>query len=353
MGVSGARCGARGGAVLGVFLVAILFATVASAADKTDAIVLKNGDRITGEIRGLQNGLLSYKTDTLGTLSVEWHSVAKISSIWLFILEDSQGRRYTGSLQNGPEPGQVVVRTGEGPVTLQLADLVGIARYGARLSQRFQGFVDGAFTLQKAQKERTLNLAAQINYISTKWDIRADASSYLSSRENAVSTTRELLSLDARRVYKNRWSGAAFGQLEKNTELNLDLRLLGGLGVGRYFIRTNRRVLDGVAAVDVTRENYYGDTASKTGAEAVFGIDYQAFRYVFPNMNISASAYAYPSLTTSGRVRLKFQTNFRYELFSRFYVSLGFVDNYDSKPGGEGTTKNDYGLNLGISWSLN
>jgi hypothetical protein len=355
MFVTGPRPARTGRTACRALLLTLFFVVgqPAAGADKTDVVVLKNGDRITGEIRGLQNGLLTYKTDDIGILSVEWERVVRISSVWLFILEDTRGRRYTGALQEAPEPGRVVVRAGEGPVTLELADIVGIARFGTNLFQRFQGYLDLGFSLQKAQKERTLNLAAQIDYISTKWDIRTDATSYLSSQENVPNTTKNLLTLDLKRVFENRWNAAAIAQLEQNTELNLRLRLLGGLGLGRYFIRTNRHVLDGIAGVDVTRENYYDETASKTGAEGVFGLSYRTFRYVFPNMDISASAYAYPSLTTKGRVRLKFQTNVRYELFRRFYVSLGFVDNYDSKPGGETTTKNDYGLTFGISWSLN
>ncbi len=339
----------------GVLFLTILFALgpLAAGADKTDVVVLKNGDRVTGEIRGLQNGLLTYKTDDMGTLSVEWERVVKISSQWLFILEDSSGKRHTGSLQEAAEPGRVVVRTGEGPVTLALADIVGIARFGSRLFQRFQGYLDVAFSLQKAQQERTLNISAEIDYNSRKWDVRTSASSYVSRQENTPKTTKYTLVMDVMRVFENRWSAAALSMVEQNTELNLALRLLGGLGLGRYFVRTNRHVLTGVAGLDVTRENYYDATPSKTGAEAVIGLSYQTFRYVFPNMNISASVNAYPSLTTKGRVRLNFQTSIRSELFRRFYVSVGFVDNYDSKPGGETTTKNDYGLNLGLSWSLN
>lgn len=35
-----------------------------SKAEKTDLIILKNGDRITGEIKKLEAGLLKYKTAT-------------------------------------------------------------------------------------------------------------------------------------------------------------------------------------------------------------------------------------------------------------------------------------------------
>jgi hypothetical protein len=324
----------------------------AAGAEKTDIIVLTNGDRVTGEIRSLSNGLLTYKTDDMGTLSVEWERIKRISSQWPFILEDTRGRRYTGALHETPEDGQVMVLVESGPVTLKLVDIVGIARFGKSLTQRFQGYLDAGFSLQKAQHYTQLNLAGDLSYRSQKWDIRAAASSYLTNQDEVESITKHLISLNIKRIFKDNWTAAAFSQYEQNTELNLAARLLAGAGVGRYFLRTNRRVISWVAAIDITRENYFDETASETNLEGVLGVDFQAFRYVFPNMSISSSLYGYPNLTTKGRVRVNFQANIRYEVFRRFYVSLGFIDSYDSKPGGETTAKNDYSLTFGISWSL-
>jgi hypothetical protein len=345
---------ATGRATFLLFLAAALFARVpqAAGAEKTDIIVLANGDRVTGEIRSLTDGLLTYKTDDMGTLSVEWERIQRISSQWPFILEDVRGVRYSGALRETPNDGEVMVLTGSGPVTLKLADVVGIARFGKSLAQRFQGYLDFGFSLQKAQKYTQLNLAANLSYLSKRWGGRADASSYFTSQEGVEDITKNLFSLNALGLIKKRWAAAAFTQFEQNTELNLAGRLLLGAGIGRYFKRTNRQVIDGIAAIDVTRENYFDDTESETNMEGVLGVNFQAFRYVFPNMDISTSLHAYPSLTEKGRVRVNFQANIRYELFRRFYVSLGFHDSYDSKPGGETTAKNDYSLTFGISWSL-
>jgi hypothetical protein len=337
-----------------LLLAAALFALGPQAfgAVKTDIIVLTNGDRVTGEIRSLSDGLLTYKTDDMGTLSVEWERIKRISSEWPFILEDLAGRRYTGALHETPNDGEVMVLQGSGPVTLRLIDIVGIARFGKRLSQRFQGYLDLGFSLQKAQKYTQLNLAANLSYLSPQWQIRTDASSYFTSQENVQDIKKNNLSFDVMRLFKKRWTAATFAKLEQNTELNLDLRILAGAGIGRYFLRTNRNVLSAMAALDVTRENYMDETEPKTNMEAVLGANFDAFRYWFPNMSLTSSLYAYPSMTEKGRVRVSFQVNIRYEVFRRFYVSVGFNDSYDSKPGGETTTKNDYSLTFGISWSL-
>ena len=43
----------------------------AQAAPKTDIIIFKNGDKLTGEIKSLKRGKLSFNTDATGTISIE------------------------------------------------------------------------------------------------------------------------------------------------------------------------------------------------------------------------------------------------------------------------------------------
>ena len=269
---------------------------------------------------------------------------------WPFILEDRRGRR--DAARSIESPG----RRGRGPpgieqVALELVDIIDIGRSGgaSRSASRLPG---PGSPCKGPRSTRRLDLAADLGYYSHSGRLRSDASSYFTSQENVQDIKKNNLSFDVMRLYKKRWTAAGFAKLEQNTELNLDLRVLAGAGIGRYFLRTNRNVLSAMAALDVTRENYIDGTESKTNMEAVLGANFDAFRYWFPNMSLTSSLYAYPSLTEKGRVRVGFQMNIRYEVFRRFYVSLGFMDSYDSKPGGETTTKNDYSLTFGISWSL-
>ena len=77
--------------------VALLLSATA-AAQRTDVLILKNGDHITGEIKKLQRGLLEFKTDHLGTLEVEWPAVARLTSGTDFEVRLDDGRRFYGTL---------------------------------------------------------------------------------------------------------------------------------------------------------------------------------------------------------------------------------------------------------------
>jgi len=78
---------------------ALLLSLPLFAREKTDVLVMKNGDRLTGEIKGLDQGVLYVSFDyILGTSSVQWSKVAHLESKQLFIVKTADGSVYTGTL---------------------------------------------------------------------------------------------------------------------------------------------------------------------------------------------------------------------------------------------------------------
>ena len=54
--------------------------STAAAGEKTDILEMASGDKITGELESVRQGQLSYKTDDMGTLTVNWDRVASLVS---------------------------------------------------------------------------------------------------------------------------------------------------------------------------------------------------------------------------------------------------------------------------------
>ncbi len=54
------------------------------ARDKTDVVILKNGDHVTGEIKSLDRGKMTLSTDSMGTVQIEWEDVARVTSLCVF-----------------------------------------------------------------------------------------------------------------------------------------------------------------------------------------------------------------------------------------------------------------------------
>jgi hypothetical protein len=79
----------------GLFL--LLSAGVAEA-QKADTVWIRNGDRITGEVKSLTRALLKYSTDDLGTIYIEWDKIDRISTRTTLEIQLSSGLKYYGPL---------------------------------------------------------------------------------------------------------------------------------------------------------------------------------------------------------------------------------------------------------------
>ena len=80
-----------------LILFLFLGASVAEA-QKTDSVWIRNGDRIIGEVKSLSRGLLKYSTDDLGTISVEWDKVERISTTTVLEVQLSRDKKLYGHL---------------------------------------------------------------------------------------------------------------------------------------------------------------------------------------------------------------------------------------------------------------
>src|SRR5215472_8973936 len=83
-----------------LFLALLLFTVPLYARDKTDVMVMTNGDRLTCEVKGLVAGVLYVSFDYIdGTASVNWSMVKSLESKQLFVVKTEGGEVYTGTLK--------------------------------------------------------------------------------------------------------------------------------------------------------------------------------------------------------------------------------------------------------------
>ncbi len=67
---------------------------------------MKNGDHLTGEIKGLNEGVLYISMEyILGTSSVQWSKVRRLESKQLFLVKTEDGSVYTGTLNTSNASG--------------------------------------------------------------------------------------------------------------------------------------------------------------------------------------------------------------------------------------------------------
>src|SRR3974390_2357725 len=87
--------------------VIVLTGWPAIAREKSDVLVMRNGDRLTCEIKNLSADTLSIKLDyALGTISIDWFKVDHLESTQLFLVKTQDGEVYTGRLSMPRKEGE-------------------------------------------------------------------------------------------------------------------------------------------------------------------------------------------------------------------------------------------------------
>ena len=79
--------------IRGLFiLISLFFVCDSLASGKIDTIYFQNGDRITGEVKSLDNNHLRLSTDDAGTIQVEWNKIdsVKILNSMRIVLQDGE-----------------------------------------------------------------------------------------------------------------------------------------------------------------------------------------------------------------------------------------------------------------------
>jgi hypothetical protein len=338
-------------ALLSLLLAAGLCPLVAHA-QKTDIVILENGDRITGEIKKLEAGLLRFSTDTMGTVNIEWRFIRRVISDKTQSMEMVDGTRIVGRLHKADDSEEVTVETPRGSISVDFDQIVSVWPVQATFRDRMDLDVSVGFDYQKATA--TTDLTSAIDFRSSNNDRMTEATlrGTVTRRSEAADQTRFELSgrheyLLADQRFRN-W----FGNVESNDALGVNLRLSGGGAFGKYLVKNNNTWFSLAAGLLVTEE-YPDEGDSETNLEAVGNIRYRYFRYAEPERSLDTNFSVFPSLTDSGRYRASLRTTFKLELVKDLFWAMELWGNYDSEPISEdiGAEKLDYGVTTSIGWS--
>ncbi len=333
-------------------LLTLLGASGVASAQKTDVLVMRNGDSLTVEIKSLERGKLQVKTHGLGTLQIEWPKVARLESDKVFRIEVASGLDWFGSLLASGRDGEVLMKREQGTLRLSMDNIVSIAAINKTFLGRTSGHVDVGFNFARATRITQLNLGFGVTYEAPKYSLGATGSSNLTRQPDVESKQRNQLELNYRHYWRPRWFVQGSGGLQQNDELGLRLRTYAALGVGRKVLRSQSNSLHLLAGLFVSEESSTGVGQKQGNVEGIFSLEYQVFKFDAPELDIAATAALMPSFTVSGRVRSNANLRLRWSLISDFDWTLTTYLSSDNKPLNGNAATMDYGVISGISYSL-
>jgi hypothetical protein len=321
-----------------------------AAADKVDVVRLKNGDRLTCEIKKLDRSVLTVSTDPLGNASVHWGEIIGLTSPREFDVQVASGEHYLGVLLAAPAGQMILRRPGGGDTTLALSDVIRLAPIGAGIWRRVDGNVDAGFSFAQAELETHWTLNGTATYRSPQYQFSATVASQITTREEDDPISRNSVSVTGLRSRANRWYTLGWGQFQQNQELSLDLRVVAGAGLGRDLVHTARRLWSTYAGIAYTHEQFSGEPADPS-AEAAVGVQVDFFTPGKEDFRLTNSAVSYYNVSGRKRVRLELQSAWRHEFLKDFYWSLNGFESFDGDPPA-GQKANDSGLSITLGWKF-
>lgn len=351
------HAGARSGCIdwrMSLLVMLVTFSAPLLAAPKTDVVMLRNGDRLTGEVKALQYNQLKFSTEHMGTVYIEWDKIASVESNQYLLLERTDGTRYYGQLKAGEGDARLVLqRKADEPA--EVIDMGVVVRAepiaGGAFIDRVDGYVSAGLDLAKANNRNSVDFAAGLSARTREHAWELDGSINLTDDSSGETSERSQLQFNYRQFLGNRAFYLGFSTLERNTELDLNLRTMVGGGLGRYFVQTNHAEWVAGTGLAYSHENYTGGETFDS-LEGVLTTSFRIFRYDFPETDIGGSLSLLPSLTQSGRYRAEGDLRARYEFVDDLYFELKLYGSYDSEPPLADTEQSDYGLTTSLGYSF-
>lgn len=318
--------------------------------EKTDLLLLRNGDWITGDFRSMERGLVTFKTDAASTIRVKWPRVLTATTDKQFDIHLADGSRWVGSLQASDSLGRVVLRATRDTFEVDTRSVADMVRIKENFWKRLDGSIDFGFDFTQQNAKTDIYLAAAVQYMVVRNRFKLDLNSSFSRQDSVSNITRSSVRLLYAREIRGLWFVALVGSLEENSQLSLDRRAAIGGGPGRYFILNSRMALLSYLAIYGMREKFTGEEA-RNNLPLGLVTDFQFWDWSGMSSDIASRLSILPILNDSGRWQIRFNANLSQEIVSDLYLRVGILEMFDSKPPAT-ANKNDFSIttSLGITF---
>src|SRR6516164_2853961 len=201
------------------------------AREKTDVLVMRNGDRMTCEIKGLSAGVLYVSFDYIeGTTSVDWSKVARVESTQLFVVKTESGTVYTGTLEStdtvAGRPVKIhVIETPEKGTVVERSQIVKMVGTSDKFWERFNGAISLGVIYSKGNQSTQYTLGSEAAYVRERWGAQVSFDSNLSSSAGVNASTRNSLRLGAFHLLPSKnWFYSGLSDFLQSSEQGISLQ---------------------------------------------------------------------------------------------------------------------------------
>ena len=337
----------------GVLSFALLLPAPLFSRESTDVIVMKNGDHLTGKIKGLNAGVLYFSVPyILSTCEVDWDKVARLESTQLFLVKTEDGAVYTGRLATTDTPGSrplqiEIAQTSGKEVVIDSSQIVLLNMTSEKFFQRFNGSINSGIVYSKGNESTQYSLGTQITYPRERWEAAAAFTSTLSSSTGVSASTRNQVDVAYSHLMRwNNWFYDGLGTFLQSSEQGITAQGTFSGGVGRYLKNSNTARIALLAGLTWQNTAYENDIPAQYLASGMIGARLQFFQFNKTTANVTAALF--PAISEPGRVKFNANATYYLKIKGNLSWNVSFYGSWDNRPPG-GLPGSDYGSSSGLS----
>jgi putative salt-induced outer membrane protein YdiY len=325
--------------------------------NRHDTIIMKNGDRLTGEVKKLEQGVLYVETDYFsGSVGVDWMQVEKVESMANYQIVLDDGQRLTGKISKTVTQAEAqdkdfkVLAPGV-DVRVSGREVVEIESQRKTFWRQLKGSIDFGYNFTSGNNQSSLSTSAKAEYTAARWAAGASYNASYSGQSGGATTNLfEVQAFGERFLDRNSFL-IGLSDFLHSSQQDIVLRTTLGGGYGRYLMRTNQNQLRWLVGADYTQASYQSGLTQPTqqNVELLLGAEYQLFH--FDRYAVQSQFLVFPGMSDFGRVRFTTNSIFTVKLSNKFHWNLSFWDNFDSRPP-LNAQRNGTGLSTGLGWTF-
>jgi putative salt-induced outer membrane protein YdiY len=328
-------------------LLLLLPLTLLANVSYADQVVMKNGDRITGEIQHIwdKQVIIEPELDDDVNVKIDFANIAYIQSDREFEVELTGGLEAIAKFSGADTDGRQLIEIDGSSRAVDLDQL-----YEAEEVEDYfdwESHIDFNATIQKGNTDS----------INTKFFAETDLKlgdhrhianlSFIREEQDGISTAeQDLFRYNYNWLFDDPWFFGAFFSAERDPIKELDQRFIIGTTLGRDFIRTPRTKLNGqLGAGYLTEKNTLGESQ-----QSLVGL--WILRYRQDLFSEDLELFHDHSITSylSGRTNtiIKTTTGARYEITDLLYANISLDYDYETKPALDTAENDDLRLVVGL-----
>jgi putative salt-induced outer membrane protein YdiY len=323
---------------------AIFLCPLMVQAKTTDVLVLKNGDRITGEITKIWDDEVTIEPEYSDEFNVDVPAVAYIESEREFEIDLADGRELVVTFPGADAEGNQIIKTGSGTEILPLSNMLELDEPDDYYD--WESFVDLSGDLKKGNTDsRNVKLRAET---TLKLGDHRHIGELNLFRETVVDNTTKdqtIVNYNYNWLFNDPWFFSALTTFERDPIIQLDSRVTVSAGVGLDIWNTADRSLNVQLGVGVRDEDI--GNLSETSSVATWVLRYNQ-DFLSDDLTLFHNHSIIPALSGRTNTSYRTSTGLRYEITDLLYANISLDYDYETEPADIATRNEDLVLLFGL-----